>query len=117
MVSTLKERPSGGFYCSECRMSTAEPVETCPFCGSVISNWMDVIIKQENDKMRPLMDIDPVTGKNKFAKEMGSKSTNHNAVTIYTPNSKRELERLNYRQIWEDEIRKYLQNSTFCGII
>lgn len=31
-------------------------------------------------------------------------------VTIYTPNSKRELERLSYRQIWEDEIRKYLLN-------
>ena len=31
-------------------------------------------------------------------------------VNIYTPNSKRELERLTYRQIWEDEIRKYLLN-------
>ena len=29
-------------------------------------------------------------------------------VNIYTPNSKRGLERLDYRQIWEDEIRKYL---------
>ena len=29
-------------------------------------------------------------------------------VNIYTPNSKRELERLDYRQIWEDEIRRYL---------
>jgi len=29
-------------------------------------------------------------------------------IDIYTPNSKRELERLEYRQIWEDEIRKYL---------
>ena len=29
-------------------------------------------------------------------------------VTIYTPNAKRELERLDYRMIWEDEIRKYL---------
>lgn len=29
-------------------------------------------------------------------------------VNIYTPNSKRELERLDYRQIWEDEMRKYL---------
>ena len=29
-------------------------------------------------------------------------------VTIYTPNAKRGLERLDYRQIWEDEIRKYL---------
>lgn len=31
-------------------------------------------------------------------------------VNVYTPNSKRELERLEYRQIWEDEFRKYLQN-------
>lgn len=29
-------------------------------------------------------------------------------VTIYTPNAKRELERLDYRMIWEEEIRKYL---------
>ena len=29
-------------------------------------------------------------------------------VNNYTPNAKRELERLDYRQIWEDEIRKYL---------
>ena len=29
-------------------------------------------------------------------------------VNNYTPNSKRELERLDYRQVWEDEIRKYL---------
>ena len=31
-------------------------------------------------------------------------------VNCYTPNSKRELERLDYRQIWEDEFRKYLVN-------
>lgn len=29
-------------------------------------------------------------------------------VNIYTPNSKRELERLEYRMKWEDEIREYL---------
>ncbi len=29
-------------------------------------------------------------------------------INIYTPNSKRELERLKYRMIWEEEIRKYL---------
>ncbi len=29
-------------------------------------------------------------------------------VTVYTPNSKQELERLDYRQIWEDDFRKYL---------
>ena len=29
-------------------------------------------------------------------------------VDIYTPNSKRELERLDYRMIWENEVRNYL---------
>lgn len=29
-------------------------------------------------------------------------------VNCYTPNSKRELERLEYRQIWEDDFREYL---------
>ena len=29
-------------------------------------------------------------------------------VNVYTPNSKRELERLDYRQVWEDDIRGYL---------
>ena len=30
-------------------------------------------------------------------------------INCYTPNSKRELERLPYRMIWEDELRKYLK--------
>lgn len=29
-------------------------------------------------------------------------------VTVYTPNSKRMLERLEYRQVWEDDFRDYL---------
>jgi len=29
-------------------------------------------------------------------------------VTVYTPNAKRGLERLSYRQVWEDEFREYL---------
>ncbi len=42
-------------------------------------------------------------------------------VNCYTPNSKRELERLEYRTIWEDEIRNYLCNLNlikpviYCG--
>ena len=30
-------------------------------------------------------------------------------VTVYTPNSKTELERLDYRMVWEDLFRKYLK--------
>lgn len=31
-------------------------------------------------------------------------------VNVYTPNSKRELERLEYRMEWEDDFRAYLKN-------
>lgn len=31
-------------------------------------------------------------------------------VTVYTPNSKRGLERLVYRQVWEDDFRAHLNN-------
>lgn len=31
-------------------------------------------------------------------------------VTVYTPNSKNELLRLDYRMVWEDEFLKYLKN-------
>ena len=31
-------------------------------------------------------------------------------VNVYTPNAKRELERLEYRCVWEDELRRYLLN-------
>ena len=30
-------------------------------------------------------------------------------ITVYTPNSKQELERLEYRQHWEDDFRDYLK--------
>ena len=42
-------------------------------------------------------------------------------VNCYTPNSKRELERLDYRMIWEDEVRSYLKELdkmkpvVYCG--
>lgn len=42
-------------------------------------------------------------------------------VNCYTPNSKRELERLDYRMVWEDELRKYLKELektkpvVYCG--
>lgn len=42
-------------------------------------------------------------------------------VNCYTPNAKRELERLDYRMVWEDEIRNYLKKLdekkpiVYCG--
>ncbi len=31
-------------------------------------------------------------------------------ITVYTPNSKTELERLDYRMVWEDKFRKYMKD-------
>ena len=45
----------------------------------------------------------------------------HFMVTVYTPNSQRELARLDYRMKWEDDFREYLQKLDrikpviFCG--
>ncbi len=45
----------------------------------------------------------------------------HFLVNCYTPNSKQELERLDYRMVWEDEIRGYLKGLerskpvVYCG--
>jgi len=35
---------------------------------------------------------------------------NYYLVNVYTPNSKRDLTRLEYRVVWEDELRAYLQS-------
>lgn len=45
MTTTFKERENG-FYCAECRMSFAEPQATCPYCGSIVSNYEELVIKQ-----------------------------------------------------------------------
>lgn len=46
---------------------------------------------------------------------------NYYLVTVYTPNSKRELLRLEYRQVWDKEFLKFIRNLEehkpviFCG--
>ena len=47
MITTFKERPSGGFYCSECRMSFGELHTTCPYCGSFVGNYEELLVRQE----------------------------------------------------------------------
>lgn len=74
MNSTIfKERPSGGYYCAECRMSFGELHTTCPYCGSFISNYEDLLIKEENDTIHPMFNLDSTTGKNKFASDFQGK--------------------------------------------
>lgn len=41
MTTTFKEG-ANGFYCAECRMSFSDPSETCPYCGSIVSNWIEL---------------------------------------------------------------------------
>lgn len=46
MISNFKEKPDGGYYCSECRMSFGDLQATCPYCGSFVSNYEELIVKQ-----------------------------------------------------------------------
>lgn len=45
MTSILKERPQGGFYCNECRIGTSNLVDICPYCGSIITNYEELLTK------------------------------------------------------------------------
>ena len=38
-------------------------------------------------------------------------------VTQYVPNVKRELERLDYRMVWEEELKKYFKKTTIRGYL
>lgn len=42
MTTTFKEG-TNGFYCAECHMSFAEPLEICPYCGSIVSNYEELL--------------------------------------------------------------------------
>lgn len=64
MISNFKEKPDGGYYCSECRMSFGELQATCPYCGSIVANYEDIaVIRGQRAKMTMFEDwgttIDP----------------------------------------------------------
>lgn len=46
MITTFKEG-TNGFYCAECRMSFAEPQATCPYCGSIVTNYEELVTQKE----------------------------------------------------------------------
>ena len=50
MTTTFKEG-TNGFYCTECRMSFAEPQATCPYCGSIVTNYEDIMIRGSRSKL------------------------------------------------------------------
>jgi len=49
MISSFKERPLGGFYCNECKMVFGEISEVCPFCGSIVSNYEELLTRANPD--------------------------------------------------------------------
>lgn len=55
MTTTFKEG-TNGFYCAECRMSFAEPQATCPYCGSLVTNYEDIIVRGARSKIGILDD-------------------------------------------------------------
>lgn len=68
MISRLIKKDTNDiYYCSNCRMRQPRVLENCFWCGNMFSNYEDVIIQDINNHAQALLDIDPETGKNKFA--------------------------------------------------
>ena len=55
MLTTFKEGING-FYCAECRMSFGEPQATCPYCGSFVTNYEDIIVRGSRANLDPIDD-------------------------------------------------------------
>ena len=49
MVTTFKETLNG-FYCAECRMAFSEPQATCPYFGSIVTNYESLIVQHEDEE-------------------------------------------------------------------
>ena len=53
MVSALRQRSNGRFYCSNCMfMQPNPPKSNCFFCGNWFSNYEDVMIRLHIDKTK-----------------------------------------------------------------
>ena len=53
MVTTLKKRNSGVYYCNNCMMNQpADLRANCYFCGSWFSNITDILIQEEEEQER-----------------------------------------------------------------
>lgn len=50
MISTLRKRPNGTYYCSNCMMTQLEPRPNCFWCGNYFSNYELVVGNEFRDK-------------------------------------------------------------------
>lgn len=51
MISRLKQRANGRYYCSNCMLMQPNPPKTnCCFCGNWFENYENIIIKEHIDK-------------------------------------------------------------------
>ena len=68
MTSTLFKKQDQ-YFCSNCMMRQPRVQASCFWCGNMFSNYENMLIQDVNDNARALLNIDPITDKNKFAKE------------------------------------------------
>lgn len=51
MISRLKKKSNGTYYCDNCMICQPEPPQTnCIFCGNWFANWENIIIKDYLEK-------------------------------------------------------------------
>lgn len=51
-MTTIFKEKNNGFYCAECRMSFAEPQSICPYCGSIVSNYEELLIEKFKEEFQ-----------------------------------------------------------------
>ena len=55
------------YYCSNCMMRQPRVQANCFWCGDMFSNYENMLIQDVNDHARALLDIDPITGQDRYA--------------------------------------------------
>ena len=58
MVSTLKKKIDGHFYCNYCKMGQFDLMPTCFYCGRTFSNFEDVLLQNYNEEVDEKMKED-----------------------------------------------------------
>lgn len=72
-----------------------------------VSNWIDIT---ELDLSDLDIEVDKVIAENHEWRVMRVEYDDFYLVNVYTPNSKQQLERLEYRQEWDNVFRKYVNH-------
>lgn len=60
MVTTLKKKIDGHFYCNNCKMGQYDLRPNCFYCGYTFSNYEDILVQQYEEEREERMKEDNI---------------------------------------------------------